>query len=159
MAEPRRVLRSFSGFGLILLPEGISSKNHGRLSFASGCIFLCCLQSCKREYLLVKAAAMRKCPDCTEENINESLFCQHCGRCLLTPEPEMVQLATATHTEPDETPEGIDSDDRPIAKKPLVYSLKRKHQTRPAVTQGWLLVTNSLVLILMFEIVRYMVSR
>ena len=102
---------------------------------------------------------MRKCPDCTEENINESLFCKHCGRCLLTPEPEMVRLATATHTEHHETPEAIVSDDRPIAKKTLVYSLKRRHQTRPAVTEGWLLLTNSLVLILMFEIVRYMVNR
>lgn len=102
---------------------------------------------------------MRKCPDCTEENITESLFCKHCGRCLLTPEPEMVQLAIAAHPEHPETPEDIDSDDRPIAKRPLVYSLKRRHQTRPAVTQGWLLLTNSLFFILMFEIVRYMVSR
>jgi hypothetical protein len=102
---------------------------------------------------------MRKCPDCTEENITESLFCKHCGRCLLTPEPQLVQLTTTAHTEHPETPETIHSDDHTIAKKPAVYGLKRRHQTRPAVTEGWLLLTNSLVFILMFEIVRYMVSR
>ena len=102
---------------------------------------------------------MRKCPDCTEEHMNESLFCKHCGRCLLTPDPQMVQLATAAHTEHHETREDIDSAAPHIAKKTVVYNLKRRHQTRPAVTEGWLLFTNSLVFILMFEIVRYMVSR
>ena len=102
---------------------------------------------------------MRKCPDCAEENMNDSLFCKHCGRCLLTPEPEMVQLSTAAHTGHPETLKDITFADHPIAKKAMVYSLKRRHHPRPSVTQGWLLLMNSLIFILMFEIVRYMVSR
>src|SRR5688500_15739780 len=51
---------------------------------------------------------MTKCPDCAEENINESLFCKNCGRCLLAPDPERGQRSIATHTEYHETHESIE---------------------------------------------------
>jgi len=102
---------------------------------------------------------MRKCPDCAEENINESLFCKHCGRCLLAPDPERGQRSTATHTEHHETYESIDLYDGHIVKNSRVASLKGRQQTVPAVIQRWLLLLNLAVFILMFEIVRYIVSR
>jgi hypothetical protein len=102
---------------------------------------------------------MRKCPDCAEENINESLFCKHCGRCLLAPDPKEGQRLTATHIEHHQTHEGIDFDDGHRVKNSRVARLKRRNQTEPAVIEGWLLLLNLLVLILMFEIVRYIVIR
>ena len=100
---------------------------------------------------------MRKCPDCAEENISESLFCKHCGRCLLAPDPEVARLATATHIELHETREDMDFHNGQMVKKPIAYSLKRRHQTRPAVIEGWILFLNVLVFILMFEIARSLV--
>jgi hypothetical protein len=101
---------------------------------------------------------MRKCPDCAEENISESLFCKHCGRCLLAPDPEEGQRSTTTHTEHHKTREGIDFHEGHIVKKSRVASLKRRHQTEPSVIEGWLLVLNLLVFILMYEIARYIIS-
>jgi hypothetical protein len=101
---------------------------------------------------------MRKCPDCAEENINESLFCKHCGRCLLAPDPEEGQRSTATHIEPHKIREGIDFHEGDIVKKSRVASLKRRHQTAPSVIEGWLLSLNLLVIILMFEIARYILG-
>ena len=101
---------------------------------------------------------MRKCSDCAEENLNESLFCKHCGRCLLVPDPEEVQRSTATHTEHHETPEGIDFSDGHIVKKSRAARLKIRHQTGPLVILGWLLLLNLVVFILMSEIARYIVS-
>ena len=69
---------------------------------------------------------MRKCPDCAEENINESLFCKHCGRCLLAPDPEKSQWSTATHTEHHKTHESIDFYDGHIVKNSRVASAKAK---------------------------------
>jgi hypothetical protein len=102
---------------------------------------------------------MRKCPDCAEENINESLFCKHCGRCLLAPDVEEGQWSTATHLEPQKTHEGIDFYDGHTVKNSKVASLKRRHQTGLSVIRGWLLLLNLLVFILMSEIARYIVSR
>ena len=102
---------------------------------------------------------MRKCPDCAEENINESLFCKHCGRCLLAPDPEEGQRSTAAQIEHPKTHEGIDFDDGPIVKNLGVLRLKRRHQIAPAVIQGWLLLLNLLVFILMSEIVRYIFTK
>jgi uncharacterized membrane protein YvbJ len=102
---------------------------------------------------------MRKCPNCAEENINESLFCKHCGRCLLAPDPEEGQRSTAMYTERHKTPEGIDFYDGHILKKSRVARLKRRYQTEPSVIVGWLLLLNLLVFTLMSEIARYIVSR
>jgi uncharacterized membrane protein YvbJ len=102
---------------------------------------------------------MRKCPNCAEENMNESLFCKNCGRCLIAADPEEVQRSTATHTEYYKTPEGIDFYDRHRVKKSRVYSLKRRHQTVPSVMAGWLLLLNLLAFVLMSEIARYIVNR
>ena len=102
---------------------------------------------------------MRKCPDCAEENINESLFCKHCGHCLLSPDPEVRQWSTAMHTEHHETREGIDFHVGHIANKSRVYTLKRRHQAEPSVTMGWLLLLNLLVFVLMAEIVSSIVVR
>jgi len=102
---------------------------------------------------------MRKCPGCAEENIFESLFCKHCGRCLLTPDPEVVKWSIAMHTEHYITPEGIEFYDGHPVKKSRVASLKRRPRTAPSVTEGWLLLLNSLVFFLMFEIARSVLSR
>jgi uncharacterized membrane protein YvbJ len=102
---------------------------------------------------------MRKCPDCAEENINENLFCKHCGRCLLAPDPEEVQRSTATQIEPHQTHEGIDFDDGHIEKNLGLLRLKRRPQIAPSVIQVWLLLLNLLVFILMSEIVRYIFAK
>jgi hypothetical protein len=101
---------------------------------------------------------MRKCPDCAEENISESLFCKHCGRCLLTPDPEKIQWSIATHTEHHKTREGIDLYDGHIIKNSRVARLVvRSHQTVPPVIGGWLLLLNILVVIFVAEIVMSLV--
>jgi hypothetical protein len=102
---------------------------------------------------------MRKCPDCAEENISESLFCKHCGRCLLAPEPEEGLRSRATQTEHQETPEGIDFHDVAIIKKSRVYTLKRRDQTAPSVIGGWVLLVNLIAFILIAEIVSYIVPK
>ena len=101
---------------------------------------------------------MRKCPGCAEENLNETLFCKHCGCCLLAPDPEYGQWSTATHTEHYGTPEGIDFNDGHIVKKSGVARLTRRHQTAPSVIIGWLLLLNLLGFALISEILKYVFS-
>ena len=101
---------------------------------------------------------MRKCPDCAEVNINESLFCKQCGRCLLAPNPEEIQWIIPTPTKYHKTREGIEFYERHIVKKSRVASLQRRHLTAPSVKEGWLLLLNLLVFIVLFEIVRYIFS-
>ena len=101
---------------------------------------------------------MRKCPDCAEENTSEILFCKHCGRCLLTPDPVESQWSAATQIELPITPEGIDFHDVAIVKKSRAYTLKRKPQMAPSMIGGLVLLLNLIAFILMLEIVRYIVS-
>jgi uncharacterized membrane protein YvbJ len=101
---------------------------------------------------------MRKCPNCAEVNINESLFCKHCGHCLMAPDPEEARRSAAAQTEHPKLHEGIDFHDSPIAKKSRVYGLKRRPQTAPSVIGGWVLILNMLAFFLMSEIV-YLVTR
>ena len=101
---------------------------------------------------------MRKCPNCAEDNISESLFCKHCGRCLLAPEPEKGQWSTTTHTEHHKTHESTDFSDGHIVKNSRVARLERMQKTAPSVVGGWLLVLNSLVLILMSVIASVLMS-
>ena len=96
---------------------------------------------------------MRKCPDCAEENTFESLFCKHCGRCLLAPNPEAAQLSTATPIEHHKADEGIDFYDGHIVRNSGVARPKRRHRTKPAVIEAWLLLLNLLVFILMAYII------
>ena len=100
---------------------------------------------------------MRKCPDCAEENIYESLFCKHCGHCLLTPDPEEVRWSAVTYTEPTKTPtpEGIDFDAIQIVKNSRVAWLQPRQQTAPAVFARRLLLLNLLAFLLIIEIARY----
>lgn len=98
---------------------------------------------------------MRKCPDCAEENINESLFCKHCGRCLLAPNPEKGRRSTVMLIEHHTIPEGIDLHDGHIVKKSRFANLKIRRQGGPSGIEGWLLILNLLVFILMLEIARY----
>jgi hypothetical protein len=102
--------------------------------------------------LSVKVAAMRICPDCAEENINENLFCQHCGRCLLSPDPEKLQPLTAAQTEHFQTPEDISVYDASIAEKTRPLKLKR-HEPELSVILGWLFILNLLIIILISGIV------
>jgi hypothetical protein len=101
---------------------------------------------------------MRKCPNCAEENINESLFCKHCGRCLLAPDPETGHWSIAMHTEDHTTREGIGFYVGNVVNKSSVARIKRRHQTGPSVIGGWLLLLNLLVIFLMFEIA-YIVTK
>jgi hypothetical protein len=101
---------------------------------------------------------MRKCPNCAEENINESLFCKHCGRCLLAPDPEKGQWSIAMHTEHHTTREGIGFYVGNVVNKSSVARIRRRHQTGPSVIGGWLLLLNLLVIFLMFEIA-YIVTK
>jgi hypothetical protein len=96
---------------------------------------------------------MRKCPDCAEENISESLFCKHCGHCLLAPDPEVIRWSLATHTEQQTTPEGIDFNDGHLVKKSRPVALRIRRPREPFVIGGWLLLLNFLVLTLMSYIV------
>jgi hypothetical protein len=106
---------------------------------------------------------MRKCPNCAEENISESLFCKHCGRCLLAPEPEKLQLSIAMQTGHHETGAGIEFCDGPMEENSRVARLKRRHPTAPSVIGGRILLLNLLVLVLLsyigitlvFELVMY----
>ena len=102
---------------------------------------------------------MKKCPDCAEENMNESLFCKNCGRCLLAPDPEQVQRSIATQIEQPQTHESIEFDEGHIVKNLGALRLRRKHQIPPSILQGWLLILNLLVFILMSEIVRYIFTK
>lgn len=101
---------------------------------------------------------MKKCPDCAEENINESLFCKHCGRCLLAPDPEKGQWSITMHTEDYKIHEGIDLDNGHMVKNSGFGRLKRRQQTAPAVIQRWLLLLNLLVLVLMSQILFILMS-
>jgi hypothetical protein len=98
---------------------------------------------------------MRKCPECAEENINESLFCKFCGRCLLAPDPEVVQRSTVTVAEHHQIPEGIGFQDLDLVKKSNIAILERGHQTAPSGIAPWVVLLNVLVFILLAEIARY----
>jgi hypothetical protein len=102
---------------------------------------------------------MRKCPDCAEEISNESLFCEHCGRCLLAPDPELGRQLTAMHTEHYQTTEVIDFDDGNIEEKSPTIKLKRSHQIEPSARVGWLVFLNLVIFTLMAQIALYIVSR
>ena len=99
---------------------------------------------------------MTKCPECAEENIFESLFCKHCGRCLLAPDPEKVLWSTATYPEQPKIHKDIDFSDDQIVKDSRVARLKTSWQAVPPVIGGWLLVLNVLVIIFVAEIVMYL---
>jgi hypothetical protein len=100
---------------------------------------------------------MRTCPGCAEENTYESLFCKHCGRCLLAPDPEEIRWSTAIYTEPAKTPtpEGIDFDALQIVKNSRVTWLQPRQQTAPVVFARRLLLLNLLAFLLIIEIARY----
>ena len=102
---------------------------------------------------------MRKCPDCAEEIINESLFCEHCGRCLLAPDPELGRQSTAMHMEHYETTEVIDFYDGNTAKKSPTIRLKGRHQTERSVIVGWLMFLNLVIFTLMAQIAVYIFNR
>ena len=95
---------------------------------------------------------MRICPDCAEENINENLFCQHCGRCLLAPDPEKLQLLVATPTERFQRLEDFVVHDASTAEKTRPLKLKR-HEPELSVILGWLFILNLLIIILISGIV------
>ncbi len=125
---------------------------------------------------------MRKCPDCAEENMNESLFCKRCGRCLLPPDPIkidlsnsqspgaeplvvreelqlLVQRSEATHIERHKTPEGIDSFDSLILKKSGATREKRRRLAGLLVYRKPLMLLNLLVVILITHIIVTIMSR
>ena len=95
---------------------------------------------------------MRKCPNCAEENVYESLFCKHCGFCLLPPEPERVRWSIATHTEHHQTHEGIDLDVRQIVESSRVANLKRRRRAVPSVFGVGIILLNVIVIILVSQI-------
>ena len=101
---------------------------------------------------------MIKCPDCAEENIFESLFCEHCGRCLLAPDPAKVHWSTVTHTERPKPREGIDFYDGPVKGNSRLARLERGHQTATPVIAGGLLLLNLLVIFLVAQIMIYLTS-
>ena len=101
---------------------------------------------------------MRKCPDCAEENISESLFCKHCGRCLLAPDPEVVRLSLATHTD-HITPEGIDLSERLLVRKSEATIEKRRRLPGLSVYRKPLMLLNLLVVILISHIIVTLMSR
>ena len=101
---------------------------------------------------------MRNCPDCTEENFLNTLFCAHCGRCLLAPDPEEVRRPKPAYTQLHNTVEGIDFIADDMVKKSMTANLMQERRTAPFVIEGWLLLLNLLVLIAAFEIVRYILA-
>lgn len=125
---------------------------------------------------------MRKCPDCAEENINESLFCKRCGRCLLPPDPIKIDLSNSqspgagppvvreelqlwiqrsatTHIEHDKTSEGIDFSDNLLVRKSEAAMLKRRRRTGLSVYRKPLMLLNLLVVILITHIIVTLMSR
>ena len=125
---------------------------------------------------------MRKCPDCAEENISESLFCKRCGRCLLPPDPIkidlsnsqspgaeplvvreevqlLVQRSEVTHIEHNKTPEGIDFFDSLILKKSGATREKRRRLAGLSVYRKPLMLLNLLVVILITHIIVTLMSR
>ena len=125
---------------------------------------------------------MRKCPDCAEENINESLFCKRCGRCLLPPDPikidlsnsgspdagplvvpeevqRWVQRSAATHIEQHKTPEGIDFSDRLLVRKSEAAREKRRRLPGLSVYRKPLMLLNLLVVILITHIIVTLMSK
>jgi hypothetical protein len=80
------------------------------------------------------------------------VFCENCGRCLLSSDPEKVEWVTAPPTDYHKTREGIEFYDRHRIKKSRAASLNRWHLTGRSVIVGWLMLLNLLVFILMSEI-------
>ena len=125
---------------------------------------------------------MRKCPDCAEENIIESLFCKRCGRCLLPPDPIKIDLpnsrspdaeppvvqeelqlriqrSAVTPIEHLKTPEGIDFSDSLILKKSGAAREKRRRLPGLSVYRKPLMLLNLLVVILITHIIVTLMSR
>ena len=125
---------------------------------------------------------MRKCPDCAEENNNESLFCKRCGRVLLPPDtikidlansrspsaepqvvPEELQLriqrSAATHIEHPKSPEGIDFSDSLLVRKPEAVREKRRRLPGLSIYRKPLMLLNLLVVILIAHIIVILMSR
>ena len=96
---------------------------------------------------------MRKCPKCAQENTNEKLFCKHCGRCLIAPEPEAIRRSAVVHTEQYQKPNAIDFYYGHVARNSGVATLKRKHDIKLSLIVKWLLFVNLLVAILMSQVV------
>ena len=95
---------------------------------------------------------MRKCPNCAEENMYESLFCKHCGYCLLPPEPEKAHWSIVSHAEYDKSREGIDFDTGQIIENSRVASIKRRRRAAPSVFGVGIILLNVLVIILISQI-------
>ena len=129
-----------------------------------------------------KAAAMRKCPNCAEENINENLFCKRCGRVLLPPDPPKIDLSDSrspdagplvvpkevqqwiqrpatTHIEHHKTPEGIDFSERLLVRKSEATIEKRRRLPGLSVYRKPLMLLNLLVVILITHIIVTLMSR
>jgi hypothetical protein len=96
---------------------------------------------------------MRKCPDCEKENLAESLFCEQCGHSLLPPDPVRVKWSVAIHREHHQKIEGIDFDQ--IVAKVRALKLARRFKLHPVEILVLLLLVNWLVLVLLYETVRY----
>jgi hypothetical protein len=129
-----------------------------------------------------KGAAMRKCPDCAEENINESLFCKRCGRVLLPPDPIKIDLSNSqspgaapqvipeelqlriqrsavTHIEHHKTPEAIDFSDRLLVRKMGATRIMRRRRTGLSVYKKPLMLLTLLVVILISHIIVTLMSK
>ena len=98
---------------------------------------------------------MTNCPDCTQENMFESLFCKHCGRCLLAPDPQKIQWATVTQTEQRKMPDALD-----IYNGAMVKNLKlaRLEPSQLTVAPVILLLLNILVVLLVAKLIMYITS-
>jgi hypothetical protein len=99
---------------------------------------------------------MTKCLSCAEENAFESLFCKHCGRCLLSPDPEKVQWSTSRPIEPQITPELVQLYDGLIARNAIAANLERSSPPATSVIVGGFLLLNVLVILLVAQLVLYL---
>jgi hypothetical protein len=125
---------------------------------------------------------MRKCPNCAEENITESLFCKRCGRVLLPPDPIKIDLSNSqspdadplvvpkevqrwiqrpavTHIEDHKTPEAIDLSERLLVRKSEATIEKRRRLPGLSVYRKPLMLLNLLVVILITHIIVTLMSR
>ena len=125
---------------------------------------------------------MRKCPECSEENNNESLFCKSCARSLVPPNPIKIDLSNsrspvapplvvpeelelriqrsaATHIEHHKTAEGIDLSERLLVRKSEATIEKRRRLPGLSVYRKPLMLLNLLVVILITHIIVTVMSR